>query len=521
MKNRLSINVYAVFFLALMALSASVVSASAITHSRIETDLAAVSQLRSGLKNTLDYIVATPEVFHAEGQEELPGRDEKNAARGAWKRILDYTLALEVIEDDYRDFRDIEDQSLRGGAFQVFYGAFLAQYRFALEFLHEMEHCSYADTVFNEAQPDLGLPERAFAGYKFRFLNIAIATEFAALNVIDRLDDHGGFAGYRGLVDADRSAIWQIGKGKGEAMTLKNARKIVADTGFGAWLPVQKSVSRTMGRIKVRRQGENLITDEQVRRLAGKLEPGDILLERREWYMSNVGLPGFWTHVALYVGTPEEREAFFADPDVSDWLRRMSREGGDFGGLLKDRYPEAFRNSEGTDEKGHRFNVLEAIEEGVTFTALEKSAAADSLAVLRPRLSRVEKAIAVMRAFGYAGRPYDFNFDFLTDAALVCSELIFKAYEPANDYQGLSFPQTRIAGRLVTPPNELAGQFDAQWGTEAQQTDLVVFLDGFESENLAVTRPLEVFRETWKRPKWHIFVQEDAPKKVRGKNEGS
>ncbi len=72
------------------------------------------------------------------------------------------------------------------------------------------------------------------------------------------------------------------------------------------------------------------------------------------------------------------------------------------------------------------------MSEGVIFTTLEHSADCDSLAALRPRLPRREKAQAILRAFHYAGRPYDFNFDFGTDAELVCTELIYKAYEPAG-----------------------------------------------------------------------------------------
>jgi hypothetical protein len=33
------------------------------------------------------------------------------------------------------------------------------------------------------------------------------------------------------------------------------------------------------------------------------MSPGCILLVRRQWYLSNIGIPGFWPHAVLYVGT--------------------------------------------------------------------------------------------------------------------------------------------------------------------------------------------------------------------------
>jgi hypothetical protein len=50
-------------------------------------------------------------------------------------------------------------------------------------------------------------------------------------------------------------------------------------------------------------------------------------------------------------------------------------------------------------------------------------------------------------------------------------------------------------------------QFDRQLGTLEQQLDFVVFLDGHERSGTAVERPEEEFRSSWRRPKWHIFVQ--------------
>ena len=152
--------------------------------------------------------------------------------------------------------------------------------------------------------------------------------------------------------------------------------------------------------------------------------------------------------------------------------------------------------------------IIEAIGEGVSFKSLEHSAACDSLVVLRPRLPKAEKARALLRAFLYVGRPYDFNFDFSTDAELVCTELVYKSYEPATGFTGLKFPTVEMLGRKVTPANELVKQFDAQYGTAEQQFDMILFLDGQERSKNAIESSVAKFCQSWKRPKWHVFVQD-------------
>jgi uncharacterized protein YycO len=152
--------------------------------------------------------------------------------------------------------------------------------------------------------------------------------------------------------------------------------------------------------------------------------------------------------------------------------------------------------------------VIEAISEGVSLTALEHALDCDSMVVLRPRLSKVEKAQALLRAFHYVGRPYDFNFDFSTDAELVCTELVYKSYEPAAGFMGLKLPTVKMLGRQVTPANEFAKLFDAQYGKPEQQFDFVSFLDGRERTKNAVEASVENFRASWKRPKWHVLTRE-------------
>ncbi len=476
---------------------------------KIKTDLNSISIYRDGLCSVLEFLIPSLETLRPDSSHEasVPPREAKENVWNVWKGLLDYYLALESIRSYYRDFYRLKDKKRRADAFLVSYASFLVQYRFALEFLEKSDDYPELDIILNEPVPELGLPGRTYAGFKFRFLNVARAVEFAALQVQDKAFGSKGFPTTRANIKKDSSLIFRMGQGTGEMLTLKNAVKVIKDAGFQVWLPVQTGISQWMADIKVRRIGKCLISQEQIRNLISQLLPGDILLQRREWYMTNVGLPGFWTHAALYIGNPEERRKFFKSEKVCAWVRQKEEGEGDFEALLRKCYPEAYELCTKVQKDGHIPRVLEAVGEGVIFTTIEHSAAADSIVVFRPKLPVVEKAEALLRAFHYSGRPYDFNFDFMTDSCLVCSELIFKAYEPAQEFQGLHLPLLNVLGRKVLPPNEIARLFDKEFGIPEQQMDFVLFLDGYEGKEMALESSLEKFRETWKRPKWHILIQ--------------
>lgn len=484
---------------------------------RVASDIKSFGILRSNLKQAYGFARSRPDLFSParDKKNALLSREEKLAIWNTWSSVLDGIAGLDGIRREHKKFNLFQDSERRNASFAIANASFLAGYRHALEFIALADKNPALDTILNEAVPDLGIPAGTFNRFKFRFLNVAIASEFAAMQVIGKSYADGS-PDVRSAIEEDSRIIWEMGKGKGHELTLKNALAVVQKSGFAAWFPLQKGVSEWMGDTKVARKNNHLISAKQVEAVGKRLQPGDIIFERHEWYLSNLGLPGFWTHVALFTGTAEERRAFFNDPEVRAWVKGLGVADGDFETLLRQRYPTAYGRSQMMKEDKRPLRILEAISEGVSFTTLEYTGSADSIGVIRPRLSKREKAQAILRGFLYSGRPYDFNFDFLTDSSLVCSELIFKAYEAGNGMKGLRFPVTEVMGRTVSTPNGMVKQFDEQIASATAQADFVMFLDGYEKEKRAVESTPEQFRASWQRPNWHILIQ-DAPVEAKKK----
>ncbi len=477
---------------------------------QIQQDVGMVSQCRAGIVSTIKYMESLPDIFPPERQKEkqLYTQQQRDEMRQIWSRYLDYHACLEQVAQRYSDYDEITFNSkiftaekfkkIKNQAFKLYRAAFAAQYRFAMEFIARANNNRHSDKILNEESLTLGIQKESYADIKYEFLNVKVASKFAATETINRLwakpDDFG-----LGFADDDVKQIWKLGKGKGELMTLKNAYTIVKRNSKSLMLPTQTKISEWMGDTKLYRSHQSLISQEQIAQMRERLLPGDILLERREWYLSNIGLPGYWSHVALYIGSADERSEFFADEEVKQWLVSEGIADGDLEKLLQLKQPQAYSASKVLwHDKSPA--VIEAISDGVVFTSLEYSAAADSVAVLRPRLSKVEKAQAILHAFGLSGRPYDFSFDFQRDSALVCTELVYKAYEG-----NLNFEIPRVMGNFVLPANDFAKQFAQDYDSENQQFDFVLFVDGNEFDKNAVASDLKTFLQSWERPKWHIL----------------
>ena len=193
--------------------------------------------------------------------------------------------------------------------------------------------------------------------------------------------------------------------------------------------------------------------------------------------MSNAFLPGFWPHAALYVGTHDDlkRLGITEEQVVRDRLKKYLSPAHD----------------------GERKVVIESISEGVSFSSLSEATRADYIAVLRPRLSKEQKAEAIVRAFSHQGKPYDFEFDFQTADKLVCTELVYQSYSEMID-----FPLKKLMGRWTLPAVEMARKYRDEKDKPNQQLDLVLFLDTPRGSQKAVFLEDDFeFRKSVERPK--------------------
>lgn len=441
------------------------------------------------LRETADDLVSEFE------QNGLLGRDvetlsdaERLKIRSLWRDGVMAFLEGDMLKAKYRGFMQIDykvQPALHADAFFIAYAAYICQYDACLRFCELVGDNEFMQTLLNE--PGEGIPPDSFFVMKQRLTHP---------EVILRLN--AGTAYYE-LVKKDLAVAPELVSdfemrrtrffkrlGKNPELFIDNPLDVLERNAFKAWLPVQKNVAVQMSYIRTAKR-EYFITPEILAQYRDRLRPGDILVERRNWHMTNIGIPGFWPHTALFVGTLEEIDAAF------DQIGFQASE------KIKELYPDVYTALSSKDDNGFPLCVIESIRPGVVFQSLEKSAKCDYLGVVRPDLPQHEKFNALLAAFSNYQKPYDLNFDFTTANELVCSELVYKAYQAAGK---LPFKPEIINGRLLLPPNEMVQQITDHL---RDAFSFVLFLDASEKDDRVIEGTRQSFAESWARPKWDVL----------------
>lgn len=155
-------------------------------------------------------------------------------------------------------------------------------------------------------------------------------------------------------------------------------------------------------------------------------QPGDVFITRHDDALSNVFLPGYWPHAALYIGNGQQRMTLQI-PDI-----------------------DGAKHYHAT-----RAVFLESKKDGVLFRPIEDTLELDAFIILRPKLTQRELKTALSRAMSHAGKLYDFSFDFASADRLACTELIYRSYHRAGP---VSLLLEDVAGRKCLSAEALMNQ---------------------------------------------------------------
>lgn len=477
---------------------------------RARRDAILLASYARGIDRLITELQRTQALFDRDAKTPL-NPDERKLTLDLFEQVVAYSVALDLMAVFHFEFWriDVIKQPVRHARhFAIAFAAYCLKVRLGLRFADATLNRPQFEKLLDEGSPEHGLPPGIYGRLKWNVVHLEAVSRILAAyqyHVLLQRTSRTELSGVVGMqpvlqvIDRSYGQVKQRLAASGVKLFAGNALDILKESGKKAWFPVQQNVAELMGDTKVRRLHTMLVSEEQVHEATRRSQPGDILVERRNWYLSNVALPGFWPHAALWIGTADEL-AMFLDHDPAV----RAAYGGPFTEALARRWPEAWTEYSSLDEEGHHRRIIEAMSEGVVFTSAEHSVRADYVAAMRPRLAPIEIARAIERAFGYAGRPYDFDFDFYTDSSLVCSELVYKAYEPRQAARGLTFQLESIVGRMTLGPNSMVRQFQRDYGTPRQQLDFVWFLDGRERKGDAVWGDQQDFLDSHRRVKWDI-----------------
>jgi hypothetical protein len=244
---------------------------------------------------------------------------------------------------------------------------------------------------------------------------------------------------------------------------LENRESNIIKNYFGR--PIIKAICLTAGRVDFSGRKKKYISYKDLRDIKKQLQPGDILFKRNDAQLVNIGIPGFWTHTAIYLGSKREFNTYFASVKTVGNLKPTE--------YLHRFYPQINRRM-----SFKRALVIESIATGVSINPLEHIAKSDYFAVLRPQLSKDDLFNSLLKAFDFYKIPYDFLFDFETDDAVVCSELVYKAFKTDSTKVGISFQTGTLNGKTFLSPNDIVHQFCIEDNSVNRNFAFVLFYKG-------------------------------------------
>jgi len=439
--------------------------------------------------------------------------DQRREIKTIWIDYLDQVFILTKLMLEYQDYNELNPAYLNE-TFLIRFSAYLMLISSGLHFIENTAFIAPFEVLLDEAIPEYNIPKGLYTTFKWQIFHLNeyfnIEDDYqkckiSAENLSVKSDSRKTGQLYR-IIESHYFQSREILKSKMISLALANYLDSIKDKSLEMVFPIQKGIALFMAHTRFTTRTEGFISNRQCRQFIHKAEPGDIILERGEWRMTNLGIPGFWPHAALYLGSPSELEHWSGTEEITAFFHSKDPGCNGFTDYLQRNYQDAFA-AYLLGEKGEENRIIEGLKEGIVFHSVSESVGtADHVACLRPRLSKLDKAQAIETAFQYWGRAYDYTFSLLSDNELVCSELIYKSYEPATDKAGLTFDFSDIAGIITLPANNIAAQFDREYGSDAAQMDFVLYYTCNVRRRKSHSASVEAFCESHKKPRWSFYI---------------
>lgn len=364
-------------------------------------------------------------------------RPDEDEAIGFWfAQFLSVREELWAVIDDVRTILDkpldaIEEQK----ELQLFlagYAAVCLLIRIDRLMLFEVAHHSIIQRKLNEPFPEYRIPRKQFTKIFSAFVDqgnvlaIRDAMKFAGARrrAFETLSDDPdvGFivqalpALETTLNPSVRSHLkraWAYVSHKWRRRGIVSASNVMA--------AVLEGVGRTASEIADLKN--KAVTDAVRDEMASFLQPGDIIITRHAKALTNLFIPGFWPHSALYIG------------------RRDQVSGMNIA--IEPRVDALWQDD---------ICVIEARKDGVRLRPLSDTLSVDKYVVLRPKTDKDVIEQAIGRALLHQGKLYNFDFDFFSSDRVVCTEVIYRAYDGLG---GIRFPLSERAGRKTLSAEDL------------------------------------------------------------------
>lgn len=372
--------------------------------------------------------------------------DEDDLTRQMLLSYRNYRLAVYAAVWRYVHYPRETDQLTQLRGFALGYAAALTLFSKSLKLIQRLDSNPLVRAKLNEPDERFGLP----GGFWDEVVETYCSLRFLALFAIgDRfwrknrkafrkfgIESDPAYAGFIDRIRMLRTQCWtQFWPTIRQRMRYESRHKVkllfspVRATGWGA----QTLLGHAMARMRTTLDYQPAVNLKAVDYLSRAMKPGDVLFTRTEHKVTTALLPGFFAHVAIYLGKTDD-------------IKRL--------GLHK---VPAIQKAWAQLEQPSKFGyVLEAKHAGVIVQPLEVCLECDHVMALRPTRIPGGAKQFIANAFEHYGKSYDFDFDFSRTSHVVCTELVYRPMHKQGPY---SFQLVKRMGRYTLTVDDIARQY--------------------------------------------------------------